>query len=285
MHPLASAGATVQVTENGWYQISTSDVVAAAPSRTMPGRSYPTLDFHKGDVIVDTGNTDGVVDIAVEEWGAEPALHIPGSGGFAEVVEESVPFEAARLRILAADGSQLLALDLAGGIGNYRLRLYSRYLNPRRQRHLLRLWPAPAAPMWDYHLDEDGRPMERPDRTTTETLTVVLSAEQADTLWNEVNEMALNEVTNGDVDDIVEDCHRICDIIPARNDRAQQAALTVRQWKVALAVLEHRNTFFDEVDPDDDPDAADAAATMRRTRKAIISQIGDRLPAGRVLGL
>lgn len=281
MRPLGSADATVLITENGWYQLTTSGT--AAHGRTMPKLSYPTLGFRDRDLVVGTGNTDGVVDITVEEWGSEPALRIHGSGGFAEVVEMSVPFEAARLRVLAAGGSQLLTLDLAGGIGTYRVRLYSHYLGPRHKRHLLRLWPAPAARIWDYHLDEKGQPKERPDRSATDTLVVVLSAEQVDTLWDEANEMALLEVTNGDIDDIVEDCRQICDIVPARSDRAQQVALTARQWKVALAVLEHRSASFDELDSVD-PDAADAAATMRRTRDLIISQIGDRLPAGRVLG-
>jgi hypothetical protein len=146
VHPLATADATVHVTEDEWYRISTSDTVPGAPDRTM--RSYGTLDLFEGDVFVGTGTTTRDIDIAVEEWGSEPPLRINDSGGFAEVVEMSVPIEAARLRVLEANGSPALALDLEGGTGAYRLRLYSKYLDIRRKRHLLRLWPAPAAPEW-----------------------------------------------------------------------------------------------------------------------------------------
>ncbi len=130
------------------------------------------------------------------------------TGGFAEVVESSVSFEAARLRVLSASGLQALALDLEGGTGMYRLRLYSRYLDTRRQWHLLRLWPAVTAPEWIYQLDDDGQPIERPDRTATETFEVKMTTDQVGIVRAEVRKMALMEIEEGDVDDIVEDCDR-----------------------------------------------------------------------------
>lgn len=286
MPPLGRADATVHISEDAWYRIATGDVVIGAPDRTM--RSYGTLDRFEGDVLVDTGTTARTVDITVEEWGAEPDLRAPG-GRFAEVVEDSVPFEAARLRVLEADGSELLAIDLRGGTGDYRLRLYSRYLDTRHVRHLLRLWPAPTAREWHYQLDEDdGQPVERPDRSSTETFAVTMTSAQAKTIETETRQMVILETQAGDIDDVVEDCLQISDVIGEPADRARQVAvaLTARQWKVALAVLEQRSTDADDAYAEGlDPDAADAAVTMRRTHELIVSQIGDRLPAGRVLGL
>lgn len=276
MRMLASADATVQVIEDEWYRISTSDIVPDAPDRTM--RSYGTLGLFEGDVFVDTGTTARDVAITVEEWSTEPPLRIADSGGFAEVVETSVPFEATRLRVLEANGSEALALDLNGGISTYRLRLYSRYLDVRRIQHLLRLWPAPTDKVWIYQLDEDGQPAQRPDRSATDTLGVTMTAGQANTIGLEAEVMAVLEVQDGDIDDIVEDCLQIRDLIPDRADPAPRVtvALTVRQWKVALAVLDHRSTSFVE------PDRAEAMADVR---DLIEAQIGDRLPPGRVYGV
>jgi hypothetical protein len=276
VHPLATADATVHVTEDEWYRISTSDTVPGAPDRTM--RSYGTLDLFEGDVFVGTGSTTRDIDIAVEEWGSEPPLRINDSGGFAEVVEMSVPIEAARLRVLEANGSPALALDLEGGTGAYRLRLYSKYLDIRRKRHLLRLWPAPAAPEWTYQLDDDSQPVERPDRAATETFEVTMTADQASVVRTEVQEMAVMEIQSGDIDDIVEDCQQIRDIIDSYAVSAGEVtvALTARQWKVALAVLEHNSNLAS------DPARADA---MRRIQEVIVSQAGHRLPPGRVYGV
>lgn len=275
MHPLASAEGTVHIVGDEWYRISTREDVSAAPDRTM--RSYGTLDAFEGDVFIDTGTTTGVVDVVVEEWAAEPALEVTG-GGFAEVVETSVSFDAARLRVVAASGPEVLALDLGSGTGDYRLRLYSQFLTPRHQTHLLRVWPAPAAREWNYHLDDVGRPVPRPDRNATESLTVSMTHEQANTLFMEAQEMALLETQKGDIDDIVEDCLRIRDIVGYRAEPTGDVtlALTARQWKVALAVLGHRGTAVIE---------ADWAQALRRTHDVIDSQIGNRLPPGRVYGL
>lgn len=276
MHPLATADATVHIREDEWYRISTSDAVPGAPDRTM--RSYGTLDLFEGDVFVGTGTTARDIDIAVEEWGVEPPLRITTSGGFAEVVEISVPFEAPRLRLLEANGSQALAMDLEDGAGAYRLRLYSQYLDIRHKRHLLRLWPAPTEREWTYQLDDDAQPVDRPGRTATETFEVTMTADQASTVRTEVQEMAVMEIQSGDIDDIVEDCQQIRDVIDSHAVSAGEVtvALTARQWKVALAVLEHHS------DLASDPARADA---MRRIRDVIISQVGRRLPPGRVYGV
>jgi hypothetical protein len=276
VRPLARADATVQITEKEWYRISTSDTVPDAPDRTM--RSYGTFDLFEGDVFVDTGTTARDVDITVEEWGIEPPLRITDSGGFAEVVEISVPFQAAGLRVLEANGSELLALDLEGGTGIYRLRLYSRYLDIRRQRHLLRLWPAPTAREWIYQLDDDAQPVERPDRTSTETFEVMMTAGQANIIRIEAQEMSIIEAQAGDIDDIVEDCLQIRDAIEYRAAPAGKVsvALTARQWKVALAVLEHRSSLASDLVE---------AGTMRHTGNVVLTQVGDRLPPGRVYGL
>ncbi|TDD21192.1 hypothetical protein E1287_40810 [Actinomadura sp. KC06] len=276
MGPLARVEAAMQIIDDAWYRISTSEVVPDAPDRTM--RSFGTFDFFEGDVFVDTGTTTRDVEIAVEEWDAEPPLLISDGGGFAEVVEISVPFEVARLRVLEASGSQALALEFEGGEGCYRLRLYARYLDPRRQRHLLRLWPAPAAREWIYQLDDDAQPVERPDRSGTETFAVTMTAGQATVVRREVDQMAIMETQTGDIDDIVEDCLQISAAIESRAAPAGEAAvaLTVRQWKVALAVLDQRA--LDVGDPD-------WAREIRRVHDVIDAQIGERLPPGRVLGL
>lgn len=275
MLPLAAADATVQIIEDEWYRISTQDIVPQPPNRAM--RSYGTLDLFEGDVFVGTGTTARDVDITIEEWGDEAPLRISGNGRFAEVVEMSVTFETDRLRILAADGSQLLALDLEGGAGSYRLRLYSRYLDVRRQRHLLRIWPAPKEPEWIYQLDHDAQPVERPDRTAGETLEVAMTPDEANIVRTEVQQMAVLEVQNGDIDDIVEDCDRIRDTIDAHSASADDVpvALTARQWKVAIAVLEHHSNLAS--DPSD-------AEAMRNVQNLIVSAIGHRLPPGRVYG-
>jgi hypothetical protein len=276
MRPLATGDATLHIGEDEWYRISTSDTVPLAPDRTM--RSYGTLDQFEGDVFVSTGTTASDIDITVEEWGIEPPLRINDSGRFAEVVEISVPFEAARLRVLAANGSQALALDLEGGTGAYRLRLYSQYLDIRRQRHLLRLWPAPAAQVWIYQLDNDAQPVDRPDRTATETFEVTMTADQAYIVRTEAQEMAVMEIQSGDIDDIAQDCEQIRDAIDSDAVSAGEVsvALTARQWKVALAVLEHQSDLAS--------DPADAHA-MRHIRDMIVSQVGRLLPPGRVYGL
>ncbi|MFI0404839.1 hypothetical protein [Actinomadura sp. 3N508] len=274
MHPLASAQGVLHVTTDQWYRISTSDNPPAVPDLTM--RSQGTLSTFAGDMLVDTGTTTSVVDITAEDWAAEPPLHVAG-GSFAEVAEASVSFSTERLRVLAADGSEVLALDLGGGTG-HRLRLYSRYLTPRHQTHLLRFWPVPAAaPAWDYQLDDDGQPIARPDRSATATLAVTMTAEQANTLSIEAQEMAFSEVQNGDIDDIAEDCEQIRDIIGYQAEPAGDVtvALTPRQWKVALATLEHRSGTGEE---------DDHAGSMQRIVETIQRQVGDRLPPGRVFG-
>jgi hypothetical protein len=275
VRPLATADASVHITEDEWYRISTRDTIPDAPDRTR--RSHGTLDLFEGDVFVSTGTTARDIDIAVEEWGIEPPLRIDDSGGFAQVVEISVRFEAARLRVLEANGSPALAVELQGGTGAYRLRLHSRYLDIRRQQHLLRLWPAPTAREWIYRLDDDAQPVERPDRTATEIIDVTMTADQANIVRAEVQEMAVMEVQSGDIDDIVEDCHQIRDIIDSHavSTGELSVALTARQWKVALAVLEHHSELASE------PAEAD---TMRRIRDVIVSQVG-HLPPGRVYGL
>ncbi|MFD0540841.1 hypothetical protein ACFQY7_50535 [Actinomadura luteofluorescens] len=53
-------------------------------------------------------------------------------------------------------------------------------------------------------------------------------------------------------------------------------ALTVRQWKVALAVLDHRAEVVGE---------PDWAERLRRVHETIVAQVGNRLPPGRVYGL
>ncbi|MFD0540840.1 hypothetical protein ACFQY7_50530 [Actinomadura luteofluorescens] len=160
MQPLASAEGVARTIEDAWYRISTAEDVPAVPDRTR--RGHGTLDVFAGDLLIDAGTTTGTVEITVEEWAAEPPLHA-APGGFAEVVETSVPFRVARVRVLAADGSDVLALGLNGGAGDYRLRLYSRFLDPRSQAHVLRLWPAAAARDWHYRLDDEGR--RSPDPT------------------------------------------------------------------------------------------------------------------------
>lgn len=276
MRPLASVEAAVRIVEDEWYRISTSDVVPDAPDRTM--RSFGTFDFFGGDLFIDTGTTTRDLDIAVEEWGAEPPLRISNGGGFAKVAEISVPFEAARLRLLKANGFQALTLNLEGGVGDYRLRLYARYLDVRHQRHLLRIWPAPPAREWTYQLDDDAQPVQRPDRTGTETLQVTMTAEQANIARREVEQMAIMETQSGDIDDIVEDCHQISDAIEALAVPAGEVAiaLTTRQWKVVLAVLDQRGTDVGE---------PNWARRIRHAHEVIDVQIGDRLPPGRVLGL
>jgi hypothetical protein len=276
VRPLARADATVRIREDEWYRISTGDTVPGAPDRTM--RSYGTLDLFEGDVFVSTGTTARDIDIAIEEWGIEPPLRINDSGGFAEVVEISVPFAAALLRVFEANGSQALALDLEGGTGVYRLRLYSQNLDICHKRFLLRLWPAPTAREWTYQLDDEAQPVERPDRAATETFEVMMTADQAIIVRTEVQEMAVVEIQSGDIDDIVEDCHQIRDIIDSHAVSAGEVSvlLTARQWKVALAVLEHHS------DLASDPARADA---MRRIRDGIVSQAGNHLPPGRVYGL
>ncbi|RFS82206.1 hypothetical protein D0T12_28640 [Actinomadura spongiicola] len=167
---------------------------------------------------------------------------------------------------------------MTGGAGDYQLRLYARYLNVRHQRHLLRLWPSPKAPMWTYQLDDEAQPIERPDRTGTETLQVTMTADQLDTLRLEVEQMALLETWSGDIDDIVEDCRQITDAtepLTATSDDVT-VALTVRQWKVVLAVLEQRGPEVPK---------QDRARCIRQTHKVIDTQIRHRLPPGRVLGI
>ncbi|MBO2464502.1 hypothetical protein [Actinomadura violacea] len=275
MHPIAAVDATAQIAGDEWYRISTQDIVPEPPNRAM--RSFGTFDLFEGDVFVDTGTTTRDVDITVEEWASEAPLRIAGDRRFAEVVEMSVTLLTRRLRILAADGTQLLARDLDGGAGSYRMRLYARYLDVRRQRHLLRLWPAPAKPMWIYQLDRDGQPIERPDRATSEILEVAMTPDQASIVRTEVEQMAIMEIQNGDIDDIVEDCDRIRDSITvhAGAGGVEQVALTPRQWKVAIAVLEHHSGLA--------PTPSDAEA-LRHVRDLIVSAIGHRLPAGRVYG-
>ncbi|RKS79687.1 hypothetical protein BZB76_1162 [Actinomadura pelletieri DSM 43383] len=275
MSPLDRAEAAVQVSEDGWYRVSTGDLVPDAPDWTM--RNFGTFNFSEGDLFIGTGTTTHVVDIAVELWSEPPPLRLSGGGGWAEVAEVSVPFMVARLRILDAEGSQALALDFDGGADDYRLRLYARYLDVQRQRHLLLLWPSPKAPRWTYQLDDDAQPIERPDRTGTETLQATMSADQLDTLRLEVEQMALLQTWAGDIDDIVEDCRQITgatEPLTATSDDVT-VALTVRQWKVVLAVLEQRGPEVPE---------QDRARCIRQTHEVIDTQIGDRLPPGRVLG-
>ncbi|MCO5994763.1 hypothetical protein [Actinoallomurus rhizosphaericola] len=275
MRPLATADAAVRIESDEWYRISTGDAVPDAPDRTT--RSYGTLDLFEGDVFVNTGTTARDIDIDIEEWSVEPPLRIDDSDGFAEVVEISVSFETARLRIFAANGSQKLALDLEGGAGTYRLRLHSQYLDIRHKRHLLRLWPASMTQEWTYQLDHDRQPVERPDRTT-ETFEVTMTADQANIVRTEVRAMAALEIQNGDIDDIVEDCQQIRAVIESHDVSTGQlpVALTARQWKVTLATLEHPGSLAS------DPVRAEA---MRRIRDEIVSQIGHHLPPGRVYGL
>ncbi|NDU71584.1 hypothetical protein GWI34_02940 [Actinomadura sp. DSM 109109] len=273
MHPLASAEGAASTTGDTWYRISTGDDVPTAPDRTR--RSHGTVDVFQGDLFIDAGTTTATVEITMEAWAAEPPLRA-APGGFAEVVETSVAVRAARVRVLAADGSEVLALD--AGAGDHRLRLYSRFLDPRRQTHLLRLWPAAPARDWDYALDGDGQPVPRPDRGATETLTVAMPADQANALRMEVEETALLETQRGDVDDVVEDCLRIRELVEYRTDPAGEVrpALTARQWKVALAVLDHRAEVVAE---------PDWAERLRAAHQTITAQIGSRLPPGRVYGL
>ncbi|GAA4235596.1 hypothetical protein GCM10022254_43180 [Actinomadura meridiana] len=274
MPPLASSQGVVHIVTEQWYRISTSDNLPAVPDLTM--RSHGTLDAFEGDVLVNTGTTASVIDITAEDWAAEPPLRVAG-GSFAEVTETFVSVGAGRLRVLAASGPEVLALDLGGDAG-HRLRLYSRYLTPRHQTHLLRLWPVPAAaPDWDYQIDDDGQPIVRPDRSSTETLTVTMTTEQCNTLSTEVQEMALSEIQNGDIDDIAEDCREIRDIIGYKTEPGGEVpvTLTTRQWKVALATLEHRS-HIGEVD--------DYTRSMLYVLDTIRRQVSDRLPRGRVFG-
>jgi hypothetical protein len=271
------ATTSLRIGEEEYYLVSADET---APEVGRPVITYGASLFgptSSGVIVVPTSAPVRQVDVTVEEWEDSPALHRAG-GGFARVAEISAAFHLSRLRLLNADGSDSVTLELTGGAGMYRLRLHTVHLDHSHERHLLRLWPADEARPWDYQLDEDGAPIERPDRSATETLTVTMTAEQANTIGIEAQEMAILESQAGDIDDIVEDCLRISDIIPHHNAPAAQVtvALTIRQWKVALAVLDHRGPIVGE---------SHSAEVMRRTRDVIDAQIGSRLPPGRVYGV
>lgn len=275
--PVGRAKESLRIGEEEYYLVAADET---APEVGRPVLTYGASLFgptSSGVIVVHTSAPVRQVDVTVEEWEELPTLHRAG-GGFAAVGEISAAFHLARLRLLNSDGSDSATLELAGGAGMYRLRLHTAHLDHSHERHLLWIWPADEARPWDYQLDESGAPVERPDRSATETLAVTMTAGQANTIELEAQEMAILESQAGDIDDIVEDCLQIDDIVPYRADPTPQVtvALTARQWKVVLAVLEHRITVVSEPDRVED---------LRQTRDMIDAQIGDRLPPGRVYGL
>jgi len=274
--PLASSHVSLEIGDQESYRIAIGD--AEPPDRPVP-RGGVLVERAPGLFVVTTGAPERRVDVTLEEWPSEPPLSLDG-GPLKKLVEVSAAVSGPPLmRVLSDDGAQALRMPLqdpAGG--SFRIRLSVHRIGHFHAGHVLRLWPAPTAREWHYQLDEDGRPVARPDRSTTATLRVILSAEQANTLSMEAEEMAAIETENGDIDDIVEDCLQICDIVGYRTEPAGEVtvALTARQWKVTLAVLEHRGTVVG------DPGRADV---LRRAHDAIDTRIGNRLPPGRVFGL
>lgn len=207
------------------------------------------------------------VDVSVEVWGHEPPLEAR-PGEWSNVTEFSIRRTDHRIAI-----GNNLTVDLPDTNDSYRLRLYETGADAR---HLIRVWPAPHAAKWRYHLTQAGQPKQRPNRSG-ENLTVTLTYGQATTVWCAAGNECGTVPLEGDVRDVAADCS----VIKAAFDGARSEdhadveatfELTARQWDVSVAALDKWGLLAFYLG--DSGDAED----QWRVRDVILAQIGSSLP-------